>query len=119
MSNKGDIVQYKNLILNFLLTITLIGCSFISLDSQARDVIVSTDKTSLSKCKFLGKTTVSLWSKATTFQSDETVVTQLDTLARNQAASMDGNVVAADSEISNGQRTYRVYKCSYHTVDNN
>lgn len=91
--------------------ITLISCSFVSLDPQARDVIVSADTNSLKTCKFINTTTVSLWSKAETFQSDKTVATQLDTLARNEAATMGGNVVIPNSEINNAQKTYSVYKC--------
>jgi hypothetical protein len=93
-------------------TVTLISCSFVSLDPQARDVIVSTDTNSLKSCKFINTTTVSLWSKADTFQSDKTVATQLDTLARNEAATMGGNVIIPTSEINNAQRAYSVYKCN-------
>lgn len=104
----------KNLRINtilFGLTITLASCSFVSLSPQAQDIIVVPDSTTLSKCKFLGDTNVSLWSKATTFQSQETVEKQLDILARNEAAKMNGNFVTPDSKINDGQRAYRVYNC--------
>ena len=87
------------------------ACSFVSLDPEASDVNVSENASSLKFCKFLGNTSVSLWSKAETFQSQKTVASQLDTLARNQAATMGGNTVTPDSEINNGQRTYKVYNC--------
>ncbi len=92
--------------------VTLMSCSFVSLNPDANDVMVSPTATALSRCKFLGKTTVSLWAKAGNFQSQDTTEEQLDTLARNEAAKMSGNAVTPDSVISNGQRTYRVYSCS-------
>ncbi|HLX53826.1 MAG TPA: DUF4156 domain-containing protein [Aquella sp.] len=100
--------------LNILLfcTVTLVtACSFVSLDPQARDVNVAENTNSVKNCKSLGNTTVSLWSKAETFQSQSTVEGQLDTLARNQAATMGGNTVTPHSAINNGQRTYSVYNC--------
>lgn len=87
------------------------ACSFVSLDPGARDVNVVEDTNSLKNCKALGETNVNLWSKAETFQSDKTVNTQLDTLARNQAATMGGNTVIPASDINNGQRKYNVYNC--------
>ncbi len=97
----------------FISVATLTACaSFVSLNSQAKDVIVSPSPEALSRCKFIGNTTVSLWSKADTFQSDNTTETQLNTLARNEAAKMNGNAVTSNSKIKDGQRTYRVYNCS-------
>ncbi len=104
----------KKLIINTLLLSFLGGvsaCSFVSLNPGAENIAVSADGNSLSKCKFLGNTDVSLWSKADTFQSQGTVDEQLNILARNQAATMNGNTVIAKSDINNGQRTYAVYNC--------
>lgn len=93
-------------------TVTFVtACSFVSLDPQARDINVVENANSLKNCKSLGNTTVTLWSKAETFQSQTTVDGQLDTLARNQAAAIGGNTVTPHSAISNGQRTYSVYNC--------
>lgn len=96
------------------MTILLTACSFVSLDPQAGDVVVAENTNALNTCRFLGNTNVSLWSKAETFQSQKTVESQLNTLARNEAATMGGNTVAPHSEINNGQRTYSVYKCPAH-----
>jgi hypothetical protein len=38
----------------------------------------------------LGNTNVSIWAKADTFQSQKSAESQLDTLARNEAATMGG-----------------------------
>ena len=111
-------IKHNKMTMLFLFVITLASCSFVSLDPMAENVIVSPDAASLKSCKFLGNTTVSLWSKASTFQSDTTVNTQLDTLARNQAAAMGGNTVVSYSKINNGEETYSVYKCVSHDANN-
>lgn len=104
----------KNFTINSLLlgtAVALAACSFVSLNPQAQNTTVSTNTNALSNCKFMGNTNVSLWSKAGTFQSQSTSESQLDTLARNEAATMGGNTVSPESAINNGQRTYRVYNC--------
>ena len=93
-------------------TLVLASCSFVSLNPDAKGVTVASDAKALSLCKFIGDTTVSLWSKADTFQSENTVDNQLDTLAKNEAYKMGGNAVTPDSKIVDGQRTYRVYNCA-------
>ena len=110
----------KILIINTLLLSSLLGlsaCSFVSLNPGAENIAVSADSNSLSNCKFLGNTDVSLWSKADTFQSQGTVEDQFNTLARNQAATMNGNTVIAKSGINNGQKTYAVYNCPAAKVE--
>jgi len=102
-----------NTILTGLIT-TLAACSFVSLNPQAENITVSAKDDSLNNCKFLGNTNVSVWSKADTFQSRKTVESQLDTLARNEAATMGGNTVSPNSEINDGQRSYGVYNCPAH-----
>ncbi len=104
----------KNITINTILlaiAATLTACSFVTLNPAAQNVTVAPNANQLTNCKFVGKTNVSLWSKAETFQSQKTSESQLDTLARNEAATMGGNFVAPESAINNGQRTYRVYNC--------
>lgn len=103
----------KHKFITLLLSVTagLNACSFVSLDPQARDIVVTETRSSLNSCKFLGDTNVSIWSHAETFQSQKSVITQLDTLAKNEAATMGGTTILPKSEINNGQRTYGVYKC--------
>lgn len=92
--------------------ILLASCSFVKLNPQATNTQVVSDVGALSDCKYLGDTNASIWSKAGTFQSDKSVESQLDTLARNDAATMNGNTVVPKSDIVEGKRTYGVYECS-------
>ena len=102
---------HLNIGLLSLLTFGLVACSFVKLNPQAQTVTVIPSNTMLNNCKYLGSTNASLWSKADTFQSQAKVESQLDTLARNEAATMGGNTVMPTSVINNGQRAYSVYNC--------
>ena len=94
------------------LNLILTSCSFVSVDNQANDVIVSPNAKALSRCKFLGNANVSLWSKAGWVQTKEKLELELDNLARNEAIKLGGNAVTPVSEIQNGKRTYGVYTCA-------
>lgn len=107
----------KNIIL--LLIMGLAACSFVSLNAGAKNVSVENSIDSLHNCKYLGDTNVSIWSKADTFQSDKSVESQLDILARNEAANMNGNKVVAKTEVDNGKRTYGVYSCANGDEEHN
>lgn len=96
---------------SLFIAVTISACSFVTLNPDAKNVTVLPSTNSFTNCKFLGNTNVSLWSKAETFQSQDKVESQLDTLARNEAASMNGNTVTPNSKINNGQRAYSVYNC--------
>ena len=93
------------------LAAVMTACSFVSLTPQANSVTVSPTASAVSNCKFVGNTNVSLWSSADTFQSNNKTESQLDTLARNQAATMGGNAVVATTKTSATERTYGVYNC--------
>ncbi|MCE3269335.1 MAG: hypothetical protein K0R49_1587 [Burkholderiales bacterium] len=102
----------KKYMISLCIVLLATGCSFVSLDSQARDITVLEDANLVKDCKSLGDTNVSLWSKAETFQSRTKVESQFDTLARNQAATMGGNTVVPHSQTIKGQRKYSVYNCA-------
>ncbi|MEN9947087.1 MAG: hypothetical protein RLZZ293_1473 [Pseudomonadota bacterium] len=90
----------------------LSACSFVSLNPEAKDVVVSSTINDSTTCKKINDITVSVWKKADTFQSQEKTEDQLDILARNQAANLKGNTVVATSTVNQGQRSYAVYNCT-------
>jgi len=105
-------ISHSRLVIALIATL-IGGCAFVSLDSAARNVtVIPAGKTTLvAECKFLSNTTVTLWNKADTFQSDDTVEGQLNILARNEAAKIGGDAVVAASAVNGNQRTFKVYDC--------
>jgi len=93
-------------------TFTLSACSFVTLEPKAENVFVAPNDQALASCTDMGKTSVSVWSRAQDIQSREQVEDQLHTLARNSAVKMGANAVAPISDINQGQQMFRMYNCS-------
>ncbi len=87
------------------------ACTWVELEPEAQQVaIISAGEAA--QCKSLGKTTAkSLDKVAFVSRSREKLAAELATLARNDAVSMGGNALVAESEIEGGARRYGVYLC--------
>jgi hypothetical protein len=109
----AKINKIKSLALASIICALASSCSFVSLNQDAKKVSVVQSINDIAKsCKALGNTTVSVWAKADTFQSQDKVETQLDTLARNQAAQAGADTVVPIGPIIKGQRVYNMYNCN-------
>lgn len=87
------------------------ACTWVELKQGAGTVrMASADE--VVKCKKMGSTTVSVKADVATFARDEKKVQQeLETLARNSAPHMGGNVVVPVSEIDKGEQSFVIYAC--------
>lgn len=98
--------------------ITLIGvvlglsaCSFVSLDEKGAWV-QERNSNQVANCDRLGNTTSNVLGKLGFIpRSEKKQTAELLILAKNEAGAMGGNVVVAESEITNGARRFGVYKC--------
>ncbi|RRQ22769.1 DUF4156 domain-containing protein [Thiohalobacter thiocyanaticus] len=88
------------------------GCTWVEpTDEGAQVEVVQTD--AVADCHRVGTTRVSVLDRlAGVPRSYRKLEQELDTLARNSAARMDGDRVVAETEIVDGERTYAVYDCS-------
>lgn len=106
-------IYWRPLALIGLVAFALIatGCSYNDVDPGARRVLVlGPERTA--DCEKLGKTQVSVAAKLGFIpRHDNAVQKDLDVLARNSAAEMDGDTVTRISEPVNGKQTYWVYDC--------
>ncbi len=90
----------------------LAGCAWVSVTPGGAAVQV-VGPAEVSGCTRKGKVTVSVKDKIGVLaRSENKVAGELETLARNEAARMDGNRVVAESEIADGQRVYGIFACS-------
>jgi len=63
-------------------------------------------------CKLLGRTTVSVLDKVLfVSRNEEDMADELETLARNAAAEMQGDSIVAMSKIVGGEQVFDVYRC--------
>jgi hypothetical protein len=95
----------------FLLSFGLAACTWVKLTSEGEAVTVMSSAGPA--CKKLGSTkSIGRSEVASVDRNEEKVATELETLARNQAAGMGGNTIVPAGPVSaDGQRTYAVYKC--------
>ena len=95
-----------------ILMVLIIGaCSWVKLTPYGEKVrVLSLEE--VTSCKKLGKTTTRLKDKVAGVKRDKkTVKKEMETLARNSAADLDGDTVVAISEIKDGKQEFEVYRC--------
>jgi len=88
------------------------ACTWVKLTNPGEGVHVGTVN-EVAACQKLGATHAKTSAKAGIFtRSTKKVDTELDTLARNEAADMGGDVIVAQGPTSSeGRRSYDVYRC--------
>ena len=70
------------------------------------------DAAEVESCAYIGKTNVSLMATVGGIErSREKVQQELETLARNSAAEMDGDTIVALEPPAEGRQTFNVYRC--------
>jgi hypothetical protein len=93
------------------LFIGLSGCTWVKLTTGGEQVAVASRADPA--CKKLGATTsIGVSEVASVDRNEAKVATELETLARNQAAGMGGNTIVPDGPVTKeGQQTFSVYQC--------
>lgn len=102
----------KNLGILMLSVLLLSGCTWVHLSPQGEQVrVVSEAK--VADCKKIGVTTVSVMAKIGGVRRNKTIVAEeLATLGRNSASEMGGDTIVPASEITGGEQSFDVYRCS-------
>ncbi len=94
-----------------ILALITSSCSWVDLTKEGEKVRVLSMQ-EVSSCKELGKTTVSLLDRVAGIDRNrEQVQSELETLARNSAADMQGDTVVPISEVGGGKQVYAIYRC--------
>ena len=114
-SNRKDIqtMQHRP---HYLLRATLIlpmialgACSFVDTVPGSERVVISHN---IDNCKKLGETKVKVLSEiAGIDRSEDTMVEELNTLARNAAFEQGANTIKPIDQMSEGSRAYELYLC--------
>jgi len=88
-------------------TVILSACATVSLSPAGENVKVL-EQARVQNCKRLGQTHVSV---AKLMRGDRPIKNDLEILARNSAAQMNGDTVSPQSAVTNGEQTFGVYQC--------
>ncbi|MDK2123206.1 DUF4156 domain-containing protein [Parachitinimonas caeni] len=102
----------KPLVLLISPILLLTGCAnWVKVSALGSRVAVVTQDT-VASCKKLGDTTATVTPRFGIYErSQEGMGSDLDSLARNAAADMNGDAIVATSPILDGKRSYAVYRC--------
>lgn len=87
------------------------GCTFVALKPQAQKVRLLAAQ-EVRNCRHLGKVTASTAATVAFIpRSRDSVTEEVQNLARNHAASMNGDSIVAVSPLNEGEQSFEVYRC--------
>lgn len=90
---------------------SIAGCAWVDLKPQAEKVRLLSPY-EVGRCKLLGKITSNTASTIGFIaRSKSTVQEELNRLARNNAATMDGDTVVPIGRMTEGEQSFNVYRC--------
>ena len=104
----------KKLLMSLALSALLLGgCSSTMIGERlGADQVVLADATQVSKCRSLGRTTLSVLSSLGPItRSAEAVEDNLLQMARNEAVDKGGDTVVKGTSMEYGKRSYEIFKC--------
>ena len=99
----------------FFLVLALAGllaaCAWVKTTPEGEKVRIA-QAGEVENCESEGEVTASLKSRVGGFERKPgKVAGELETLARNEAATMGGDTIVAASPVKEGRQTFRVYRC--------
>ena len=101
----------RTVITGLAFALSLGGCTWVKLTEEGEAVAIMAEAPA--SCKRLGQTSSQTKSDiASIDRNREKVGTELETLARNAAAGMGGDLIVPESEVSDsGQQSFAIYRC--------
>ena len=102
----------RTLSLSAAVLCALSACTWVKMEPQGAEVRVARAGDDLSSCARRGKVGVSVRDNVGLYQrNDLKVRDELETMARNEAASLDADTVQAVNQPSNGEQEFLAYAC--------
>jgi len=102
-------VLFRTLLVAALVLIA--GCTFVNPTEKAVTVRVGV-AADVVNCKRLGQTTVQTLARVAGLpRYESSIQDELNTLARNSGANMDGDTVVPTEPMKNGTQTFTIYRC--------
>jgi hypothetical protein len=91
--------------------IWLTSCTWVELKPQADKVRILSAR-EVARCKELGRITANTTAKVGFIErGSATVQDEVNRLARNNAADMDGDTLVPASTLIDGEQMFKVYRC--------
>ena len=104
-------MNYRKLSALLCLSLLISACTWVKPTERGTNVKVA-GPGEVSHCRKIGTSTVSVLDNVAGLpRSYRTLTEELATLARNEAANLNGDTVVPAGEIVNGQQVFDVYDC--------
>ena len=100
----------KTLLCTLGAAVLLSGCATLKL-TEGGEKVRMLAPAEVSSCKQLGRTNASVTAKLVFDRPEGAVAEELETVARNSAANMNGDTIVPLTVIEDGKQTFIVYKC--------
>jgi len=93
------------------LLVAVSGCTWVKATQTGQMVSVASFE-QVKDCQNLAKVTVAVLDRVAFIpRSAEQVSGELETMAKNSAAELDGDTVVAVSKVIDGEQAFNVYRC--------
>ena len=93
------------------LLVVITGCTWVKPTATGEMVKTATFE-QVKMCQNLAKVTVTVLDKVAFIpRSEEQVAGELETMAKNSAAELNGDTVVAVSKVIDGEQAFNVYRC--------
>ena len=86
------------------------GCSFVQLTPGGEDVVIRSTA-DIAQCESIGVVTAKTQSRVVIERGAASVQSELNVLARNEAATLGGNAIVPIGEPVEGSQSFRAYRC--------
>ncbi len=94
------------------LAFSVMACTWVPLEQGGTRVRVASQNESLSQCQFKGDITSTVTNRLVGIERNSIkVADELETMARNEAASLGANVVQPTMEATAGEQSFKAYAC--------
>ncbi|HQZ30810.1 MAG TPA: DUF4156 domain-containing protein [Arenimonas sp.] len=102
----------RQLLLCAVVVASLGGCTFVKMAEGAKQVRVAAATEALTACEKRGEVSVSVKDSLGPYErNDLRVRDELETLARNEAPSLQADTVQPKGEPSGGEQRFLAYRC--------
>jgi hypothetical protein len=90
----------------------LASCTWVEPDAAGREIAVADPRVGLDHCRRLGEVTVSVKHEIAGIERNRLKVRdELESLARNEAATLDADTVQALADPAGGEQRFAAYDC--------
>lgn len=88
------------------------ACTWVALEQTGASVRVAGDAESLSHCQFRGDITTTVTNRVAGLERNSIkVADELETLARNEAATLQANTIQPKGPPAGGEQSFSAYAC--------